>query len=119
MRDWIFKWFLSYTKKRGYEVSIVKEAEGTYESYTNYEPDPLDREKELKDVAERIVVHTYIDPQIAQRNSTRKNPAKVTYVNEEQLEKAGGKGAAKLLTRKVNELVNGLNLINHDRYFND
>ncbi len=119
MRNLIFKFFLWYSKKLGYEVSILKDKEGHYESYSNYVPVPEDPKKELEEMSDRIVVHTYVDPQLAKKGSEKRMANPVRQVNEKTLENSGGKGAAKLLTRKINEIVNVINIINRDRYYDE
>ncbi len=119
MKNWIFKFFLWYSKKLGYEVTILKEENQNYESYQNYASETPDRQKELEQIADQIVVHTYVDPTIAKKKSQNKMANPIRQINTDQLAAAGGLGAAKMLTRKVNELVTIINIINRDRYLED
>ena len=110
------KLFLWYSKKLGYEVSITRELRNSYEYYTNNTINNSIASEKLE-----VPTPSYIQPNpniiIGQKiedqfrpNRFYKTNSKVSLLDLKMVHTAGG--VATLMAKKVNELVNAVNLIN-------
>jgi hypothetical protein len=110
-----FKLFLWYSKLLGYDVSISREKGNSYELYSNTKiikfEDPissLDISSEKPIPPPTQIIKEGEDPNGSTNRFYKFKNARISYLDLKQMEKAGG--IAVLISKKVNEIINIINI---------
>ena len=115
------KFFLWYSNKLGYEVSITRDKENSYEYYTNGNI----VENNIPSEKLETPFQPYITPNVIigekaesierpKFKTSFKTSAKITHLDLKMVQSAGG--VATLMAKKINEMVNAVNLINFNNF---